>query len=319
MLQRLRISLAHEPPWMTGCTGSPTPQMFRFDLASVRAIRVMTGVAIMLGVVLQGCAATRPVRGILSRAQAGFHPDLVSIPSKSGSTLRAWFVRGKPGGGAVVLLHGVGSDKRSMLARAAFLAENGYTVLAPDFQGQGESPGEPPTYGARESRDAEAAVAFVRLAAPDERVGVIGVSMGGAAAVLGEKPLEASALVLESVYPTIEDAVSDRLETWFGPFGEWGRSLAPSVWGLLSARLGVDESALQPIARIGAVIAPVMIVTGADDPYTPLPEAEALYARVNSPKAFWAVPGAKHEDLHAFAPQEYERRVGEFLATYLRR
>jgi len=30
------------------------------------------------------------------------------------------------------------------------------------------------------------------------------------------------------------------------------------------------------------------------------------------PKSFWTVTGAGHEDLHAFAPAEYQRRVGGF-------
>lgn len=61
------------------------------------------------------------------------------------------------------------------------------------------------------SLDAEAAVDLVRARLPGEPVGVIGASMGGAAALLGPGPLRVDALVLESVSPTIELAVADRL------------------------------------------------------------------------------------------------------------
>jgi esterase/lipase len=104
-----------------------------------------------------------------------------------------------------------------MLGRAEFLHAMGFTVLAPDFQGNGESPGEHVTFGARESLDAAAALAFLDSAAHGERVGAIGVSMGGAASLLGPGPLPVSALVLESVYPTIRDAVRDRITAWTGP------------------------------------------------------------------------------------------------------
>jgi fermentation-respiration switch protein FrsA (DUF1100 family) len=243
----------------------------------------------------------------------------VTIQSASGSALRAWIVRGVPGKGAVLLLHGVASDRTSMLTRAQFLHDSGFTVLAPDFQAQGESPGAHITYGARESLDAASALAYLHAIVPDELIGVIGVSMGGAAALLGPGPLKASAFVLESMYPTIRDAVSDRLEAWFWPFGDVGRSLAPTLMGFIGANAGVAEAELQPIERIAQLGAPLMLLAGTIDPYTPLAEAESLYARAAEPKSMWAIEGAGHEDFHAFAPAEYERRVGAFLAHYLRR
>ncbi|RMI14636.1 MAG: alpha/beta hydrolase, partial [Calditrichaeota bacterium] len=42
-----------------------------------------------------------------------------------------------------------------------------------------------------------------------------------------------------------------------------------------------------------------------------------LYGAAPSPKRLWLVEGADHEDLYAFAPEEYRRRVGEFIKTYL--
>src|SRR5262249_19514895 len=158
-----------------------------------------------------------------------------------------------------------------------------------------------------------AALAYLRAKRPHERIGVIGVSMGGAAALLGPGPLDANAFVLESVYPTIRQATSDRLGTWFGPFGGLGRSLTPAVIHLVSRDIGGSEAKLQPIESISKTHAPLLLLAGTADPYTPIAEAESLYARAPSPKSYWAVPGAAHEDLHAFVPEEYERRVGGFL------
>jgi len=242
----------------------------------------------------------------------------VTFPSNSGSNIHGWYAPGRAGGGAVLLLHGVGANRTSMLGRARFLHDAGFTVLAPDFQAHGESPGEHTTFGALESRDAAAALAFLRAKRPHERTGVIGVSMGGAAALLGAGPLDANAFVLESVYPTIRQATSDRLGTWFGPFGGLGRTLAPAVIHLVGRNIGVTEAELQPIDNISRLHAPLLLLAGTADPYTPIAEAESLYAHAPSPKSYWAVPGAGHEDLHAFDPGEYERRVGTFLERELR-
>jgi fermentation-respiration switch protein FrsA (DUF1100 family) len=242
----------------------------------------------------------------------------VAFPSQSGSTLRAWYAPGRAGLGGVVLLHGVGSNRTSMLGRLRFLHARGYAVLAPDFQAHGESPGDHVTFGARESLDAAAAVQFLRKSAPNERLGVIGVSMGGAAALVGPKPLDVDAMVLESVYPTFRDAVSDRLKVWLGPVGLLGPAIAPLLIGVIGPEIGVYADSLRPIERIASVREPVLMLTGSEDEYTPIEESIALFQRIKAPKRFWEVRGAGHVDLHDFAPADYERVVGSFLAEELR-
>ncbi|WP_242371620.1 alpha/beta hydrolase [Anaeromyxobacter sp. SG26] len=239
----------------------------------------------------------------------------VAFPSASGSDIHGWFVRGRPRAGAVVLLHGMGANRLTMVDRARFLSAAGYSVLLIDFRAHGESPGEESTYGALESRDARAAVEFVRSALPGERVGVIGISMGGAAALLGETPLPVEALVLESVYPTIRDAVRDRLRAWLGPIGP---PLTSLVLHSIFPRDGVRAADLRPIDRISEQTAPVLVAAGTADRYTTPSESRALFERARSPKELWEVDRAAHVDLHAFAPAEYERRVGAFLARHLR-
>src|SRR4051812_38826143 len=97
------------------------------------------------------CVLARPARANVDLPSGVNGVAEVSFPSASGSTLRAWFVSGRPGAGAVVLLHGVGANRTSMLGRLRFLHARGYAVLAPDFQAHGESPGAHITFGARES------------------------------------------------------------------------------------------------------------------------------------------------------------------------
>ncbi len=280
------------------------------------ARRLLVSVTCVASVAACGLV-TSPRESTVPRS-ATLQPEDVTFASASGSLIRAWFIRGKAGVGAVLLLPGVGADRTSMEGRALFLHARGFTVLAPDFQASGESPGHHVTYGARESLDADAAMTFLRDSARDERVGVIGVSMGGAATLLGHGPLLADAFVLESVYPTIRQAVSNRLGTWLGPLGGIARLFTSPVISLVGSVVGVKEAELQPISRIAAIRAPLLLIAGTDDPYTPIAEAESLFARAPNPKTFWAVGGAAHVDLHDYTPRDYERRVGGFLEEHLR-
>ena len=280
--------------------------------------RVVRWGVLVGAVTLAGCVMTRPAGTPPLTPPPGLAVERVSFDSRSGSTIQGWYLRGDPGKGAVLLLHGVGSNRSSMVDRARFLHRAGYTVLLPDFQAHGESDGAHITFGSLESLDANAALDFLRWCSGGESVAAIGVSMGGAAALLGPGPLQVDALVLESVYPTIRQALEDRLAVWLGPLAALNRWVAPIVIRQVSGEIGVGEEALRPIDRIGTANAPIFVLSGTRDAYTPLAEARALFARAQGPKEFWAVEGAKHEDLHAFAGAVYEQRVGAFLAKYLR-
>lgn len=242
------------------------------------------------------------------------HAESVEFPSASGATIHGWLVAGQTNRGAIILMHGVHSDRRSMLARTEWLSRLGYAVLLFDFQAHGESLGTNTTFGFLESRDATAAVNFVREKFPGKKIGVIGVSMGAAAALLAEPPLPVDALVLEASFPTIHDATTDRMRERFGFLG---RLATPLLTCQLKPRLGIGLDDLKPIDRAGKITAPKFFIAGAADPLTTAAESRALFAAAAEPKQFWLVAGAAHVDIHAFARAEYERRVLEFLEPRL--
>lgn len=267
------------------------------------------------GLWVAGDSLSAPANRAVGAPPADLKASPVEFESESGSTLRGWLLPGRAGRGAVVLMHGVRADRTSMSARARFLNAAGYGVLLFDFQAHGESPGSRITFGHLEGRDARAAVRLVRERMPGERVGVVGVSMGGAAALLAEPPLGADALVLEMVYPTLEEAVADRLKIRLGSLGGL---LSPLLTLQLRPRLGVGLEHMRPIDRAALLPGPKLFIAGALDRHTTLEESRRLFAAARGPKELWVVEGAAHTDLHAAAREEYERRVLDFFDKSLR-
>lgn len=213
-------------------------------------------------------------------------------------------------------MHGVRGSRLQMLERARFLSAAGYAVLLFDFQAHGESTGDAITTGYFESRDARAALEFLRASSPGEKIGIIGVSMGGAATLLSEPPLAADAIILEMVYPTIEQAISNRLTM---RLGGWASVLTPLLTVQLKLRAGITADALHPIARVGQVTVPKLFIAGSVDRHTTLDESKELFTAAAEPKELWVLEGAGHVDAHAFAAQEYEQRVLLFFEQHIRR
>ena len=289
--------------------------------SSMKKIKLATlaaclAIALFLSLLwLAGSALSAPVNQTIGTLPSDLHGQSVQFSSQSGSLIHGWLLTGQKGAGVVVLMHSVRSNRLSMVDRARFLSRTGYSVLLFDFQAHGESPGQHITFGYLESKDAQAAVQYIRDKLPDEKIGVIGVSMGGAAALLASPPLDVKALVLEMVYPTIDEAIADRFKI---RLGAWGEALAPLLSLQLRPRLGVSANQLRPIEHVASLREPKLFIVGAEDQHTTLAESKRMYDAASEPKEIWVVDGAAHTDLHARAGAEYERRVLAFLRKNLR-
>lgn len=272
-------------------------------------------IAVTLGIFAIGVLLTAPAPTAVGTLFADFPVESVQIPTSNESTVHGWLAYGKPGGGVVLLAHSMRSNRLEMLSRARFLKDQGYSVLLIDLQAHGETAGEKITFGLRESENIEASIAFLRRTFPTERIGAIGVSLGAAAIVLAKHDLRLSAIILESLHPTIEEAVDNRLKLHFGNYGS---VLLPLMLWQLTFYLDTSTDALSPITRISNLNAPILFISGTDDVHTTQLETERLYATARAPKELWIVPGARHFNMHTYAGREYEQRISDFLSHYLR-
>lgn len=259
--------------------------------------------AITLALFAIGPLLTAPAPTAVGTLSADFPVEPVAIPAANGSAVHGWLIRGKPGGGAVLLLHSMRSNRMEMLSRARFLRDQGYSVLFIDLQAHGETAGDHITFGLRESENAEASIAYLRTTFPAERIGAIGASLGAAAIVLAKQNLKLDAVILESLHPTIEEAVNNRLKLHFG---EYGSILLPLVLWQLSFYLNTAPEQLSPVTRINDLNSPVLFISGTHDAHTTQAETERLYAAARFPKELWIVPGAWHFNMHSYAGREYE-------------
>jgi alpha-beta hydrolase superfamily lysophospholipase len=254
-------------------------------------------------------------RRLVGSPPTGLNATSVEIRTSTGGRMYGWMSPGKPDHGVVLLLHGVWGDRREMVDRAKFLSKRGHGVLLVDLPGHGESSGDRITYGAHEAEGVSAALAFLARNQPGERIGVIGVSLGAASLVLAKPRPAPSAVVLESMFPTIEDAVFNRSKVWLGaPSPVFARLLIEQV----AARLRISPAQLHPIEHMGALGSATLIVSGSIDRHTTVDETQRIFEATSAPKDLWIVEGAAHVDLHAFARTAYEARIGAFLDKYLR-
>jgi alpha-beta hydrolase superfamily lysophospholipase len=278
-------------------------------------------VGLCAGVIGVGLKLSSPVQTTIGAPPTDLKAEGIEFQSASGATIRGWFIAGQPGRGAVVLMHGVHANRLSMVRRARLLAAQGFAVLLFDFQAHGESAGARITFGHLEGRDVAAAVAFMRQRTPGERIGVIGSSLGGAAALLAPGGLHVDAIVLESVYPDIGSATANRINAVLGaPLGPLVSKPVALLFELLMAPiLGTAPADLRPIDRMADINTPVLVIGGTSDTSTTPEETTAMFERARPPKYIWLIQGAGHVDAEQYGLEAYHARVFGFLSERLRR
>jgi uncharacterized protein len=122
--------------------------------------------------------------GSATPADRGLPYQNVRLTTAEGVHLAAWYIPSH-NGAAVVLLHGAGSTRTSVLSQATVLARHGFGVLLVDARGHGQSGGDAEENGWWGNSDTAGAVTWLegRPEVLGGRVAVLGESMGGEEAI----------------------------------------------------------------------------------------------------------------------------------------
>ncbi len=271
-------------------------------------------VTIVLGIGASWVAGSIMTAGRSSPVSAAMPPGRdLRLTTDDGVTIAATFTPGRnahaPG---VLLLHGVGASRTATAANAGWLAGLGYATLAIDFRGHGQSDRRPRSFGLDEARDAQAGFDWLKRRQRGAPVAVIGISLGGAASLLGgHGPLSADALILQAVYPDIRHAIRNRLASRMGTVV--GGMLEPLLSVQAPLRFGVWPSRLSPLTALRRYPGPVLVIGGEQDRSTPPDETRALFAAAQGPKSLWLVPTGDHADICDLSDTIYRARIGAFL------
>jgi pimeloyl-ACP methyl ester carboxylesterase len=243
--------------------------------------------------------------------------ELVSFPVPEGGRRVGWFIPGRSQA-PVILLHGFGCQRQEMLEYAQVLHQAGYSTLLFDFRGRGDSDGDAVTLGFYEQQDVLAAVEYLRSRDDVDigRVGALGISMGGAVAILAAAQEPAiRTVVADSPFESAEQAIEEGFTRVVGlpafPF-------APITLQFIKWRLGASPDGVIPRDYIAAISPrPILIIHGLADTAVSSANSESLFAAALDPKELWLLPGVNHTNGIGDLKEEYSHRVINFFGQNL--
>jgi pimeloyl-ACP methyl ester carboxylesterase len=236
----------------------------------------------------------------------------IDLAARDGIRLHSWLFRSPTAKASVIVLHGHGGNKHTLLPLAHFLYPR-YNVLLLDHRGHGESDGMRTTIGYEERLDVHGAVDLLleRGLGP---VGIYGMSMGGATAILAaaEDP-RIAAVAADSPYARLRWAVQQSAVLRGYP-----SFLTPALAYLgcltTSLHLRYRMQAFDPVEVVDRIAPrPLLLMHGVEDEIVPVASAHALYQRAGEPKELWLINGLKHCRALEDAYEPFKARVVGFF------
>ena len=241
-------------------------------------------------------------------------PGLSEVSWQSrGNTLRGWFVPGRERA-AVVLVHGSGGNRADVLPELRILSSAGFSVLAFDWPGQGESTGFP-EWDEAERSALHAGVDWLaaRPEVDPDRIGAYGFSLGGYLLIqeaIGDPRLRA--IVAAGTPATMVDHTLNE-----------HRMYGHGALSAYAALLAMRARGMHPWAQVAADIIPelaprpLLVVLGEADTTVPPAMSRALFAAAREPKQLLAIPGAGHGAYAQVGQAVYEERLSAFFTSAL--
>ena len=226
--------------------------------------------------------------------------------------LQGWYL--KPAGtakGTVILFHGHGNKKSSVLEEAAGFRQMGYNTMLLDFRAHGNSEGNTSSIGYYETEDVKLAYDFVKNKG-EKNIILWGISMGAAAVskAMNDYPLQPSKVILEMPFASIVQAAEGRIKMMGLP----GQPLATLItfWG--GVEHGFWAFNMKPAEFVKQIKCPVLVQWGRKDPRVKQEETDLIYANITAPKKLVVYETAAHESLCEKEPAKWKNEVRDFLS-----
>jgi fermentation-respiration switch protein FrsA (DUF1100 family) len=234
--------------------------------------------------------------------------DLKPASFKAGQNIHGWWwPAAQKDAPAILYLHGVRWNLTGQLFRIEQLRALGFSVLAIDYRGFGQSRGDLPSETSV-YEDARIAWERFQVLQPDPAKRLIyGHSLGGAVAIdlaveLGKQaadnqvPPPVRGLVIESTFTSLADVATAVANT----------SL-PVRW-LLSQKF-------DSIDKIADIHMPLLVVHGLADAFVPPRFSQQLFDAAQQPKHLLLVPGATHNDSMRLAGSSYRQALDSLMQS----
>jgi dipeptidyl aminopeptidase/acylaminoacyl peptidase len=231
----------------------------------------------------------------------------VEFRNPDGVVLHGWLVLGeehKETG--IIVLPGATGNTQLALPDALVLLRAGYSTLVFEHRTCADA-ASMHSGGYLEAADLVLAAEFLKARPEIQRVGVLGFSTGGSAAILAAaQTQDIDAVVAMGGFSSLADDVLEP-EIDRGFLDRTSRTL---ILFFIGYQLGIDPDLVSPVDQVEQISPrPILLIYGEEERRP----GEMLFEAAGDPKGIWIVPNTGHGGYEAADPEEYQSRIVTFF------
>ena len=216
-----------------------------------------------------------------------------TIKLHSNKVIECWLIKADSAKGSVILFHGYGGDKSSMLDKAGVFLSLGYNTLLVDFMGSGGSEGNQTTIGFHEAEEVKTAFKYLEDQG-DTNIILFGTSMGAVAIMKAQNDyqLKVSSIIIECPFGTMLETVQARFSSMKVPGFPMANLLV--FWG--GIQNGFNAFKHNPETYAKSITCPALLLFGEKDERVSMKEIRSIFNNLKGIKKLSIFPLAGHEN-----------------------
>lgn len=237
--------------------------------------------------------------------------DYETINLQSDKLIECWHIPVPDSKGTVILFHGYGGEKSSMLDKSNEFLHLGYSTLLVDFQGSGSSEGNQTTIGFKEAENVKTSFDYL-IDSGEKNIFLFGTSMGSAAILkaINDHQIDPKGIMIECPFGSMYETVCARFSIMNVPSFPMAGLLM--FWG--GIQNGFNAFSHQPTEYAKSVHCPTLLMYGENDRSVSRSETDEIYSNLAGFKKLILFPDAKHENYLNKYKNEWINEVGMFLS-----
>lgn len=269
--------------------------------------------------ILAGWKVLHPVKKEVTAFHSNIlpsHRNIIFYDIDYKRNLNGWFFDFPESRKVIVMAHDYGLNRlqfgEDTVGLIKGLQAGGYDVFLFDFGNSGNSQGNTTTFGYLETRDLMGAIRYLKAGeGPVDKLALMGFGTGAAASICaagGNSTVDA--VIADSPYSSLKEYWHSSLHNYTGlpplPFNYTISLANEKLFGIVRTSVS-PKKALSSISGM-----PLMLIHSTEDPVISVKNSREL-ASIHPKTELWEVNGTKHAQAYIENPEEYIKRVLNFL------
>ena len=240
-----------------------------------------------------------------------FPYETLLLHTKRNNNIEAWYIAVDSAKGTVILFHGLGSNKASLLNEAYEFRYLGFNVMLVDLRAHGNSDGNTTTLGVEESEEVKLAYDHI-LSMGEKNIILYGLSLGAVviAKSISDYQLKPARIILDAPFRSLRDHLRGRARIIGFP-DEPFATLVTFWSGVERGFNGFKHNTCRYAEKINC---PVLLQYGAHDKLVSPGETNSIFEHIASPdKKLVIYSFAGHQSFLSNDPGKWRKETGDFL------